>query len=134
MTPPFSTRPPSTSVSGWSLRRCARFSVRMSFGSNRGARAGTRQAEVLGLQWGDIDWNRRSAEIRRQWRRGAFYAPKTKASRRTVELPDELVSALKRWRLRCPKGEYDLVCPNAKGGPMQSSDLLRTGLHPALRR
>jgi len=78
--------------------------------------------------------NRRSAEIRRQWRQGAFYEPKTKASRRTVELPDELVSALKRWRLRCPKGEHDLVCPNAKGGPMQSSDLLRTGLHPALRR
>src|SRR5215467_189497 len=32
---------------------------------------------------------------------------------------------LKRWRLRCP---------NANGRPMQSSDLLRTGLHPALRR
>jgi integrase len=95
---------------------------------------GARQAEVLGLQWGDVDWNRRSAEIRRQWRRGAFYEPKTKASRRTVELPDELISALKRWRLRCPKGEHDLVCPNAKGRPMQSSDLLRTGLHPALRR
>jgi hypothetical protein len=46
----------------------------------------------------------------------------------------ELVSALKRWRLRCPKGEHDLVCPNAQGRPMQSSDLLRTGLHPALRR
>jgi integrase len=95
---------------------------------------GARQAEVLGLQWGDIDWNRRTAEIRRQWRRGAFYEPKTKASRRTVELPDELISALKRWRLRCPKGEHDLVCPNAQGRPMQSSDLLRTGLHPALRR
>jgi integrase len=51
-----------------------------------------------------------------------------------VELPDELVAALKRWRLRCPKGEHDLVCPNASGGPMQSSDLLRTGLHPAPRR
>jgi integrase len=70
----------------------------------------------------------------RDERRGAFYEPKTKASRRTVELPDEVVSVLKRWRLRCPKGEHDLVCPNAKGQPMQSSDLLRTGLHPALRR
>ena len=95
---------------------------------------GCRQAEGAGLQWGDIDWNRRTAEIRRQWRRGAFYEPKTKSSRRTVELPDELVSALKRWRLRCPKGEHDLVFPSAKGQPMQSSDLLRTGLHPALRR
>ncbi len=95
---------------------------------------GCRQAEAVGLQWGDIDWNRRTAEIRRQWRRGAFYEPKTKSSRRTVELPDELVSALKRWRLRCPKGEHDLVFPDAKGRPMRSSDLLRTGLHSALRR
>jgi integrase len=95
---------------------------------------GARQAECLGLQWADIDWNRRTAEIRRQWRRGAFYEPKTKASRRTVELPDELVSALKRWRLRCAKGEHDLCFPGAKGLPMNSSDLLRTGLHSALRR
>jgi integrase len=98
------------------------------------AYTGARQAEVLGLQWGDVDWNRRTAEIRRQWRRGAFYEPKTKASRRTVELPDELISALKRWRLRCLKGEHDLICPNARGLPMQSSDVLRTDLHPALRR
>jgi len=98
------------------------------------AYTGARQAEVLGLQWSDIDWNRRTAGIRRQWRREAFYEPKTKASRRTVELPDELISALKRWRLRCPKGEHDLVCPAAQGRPTQSSDRLRTGLHPALRR
>ena len=95
---------------------------------------GARQAEVLGLKWGDIDWSRRTAEIRRQWRRNAFYEPKTKASRRTVELPDELVSALKRWRLRCPKGEHELVFPDREGDPIQSSDLLRTGLHSALRR
>jgi integrase len=95
---------------------------------------GARQAEGTGLQWGDIDWNRRTAEIRRTWRRGAFYEPKTKASRRTVELPDELVAELKRWRLRSPKGEHDLVFPGASGSPMWSSDLLRVGLHPALRR
>ncbi len=95
---------------------------------------GCRQAEVLGLKWSDVDWNRRTAEIRRQWRRGAFYEPKTRASRRTVELPDELVSALKRWRLRCPKGEHELAFPDASGKAINSSDLLRTGLHAALRR
>jgi len=95
---------------------------------------GCRRAECVGLKWGDIDWNRRTAEIRRQWRRGAFYEPKTKSSRRPVELPDELVSGLKRWKLRCPICEHDLVFPDAKGQPMMSSDLLRTGLHAALRR
>lgn len=95
---------------------------------------GARQAEILGLRWGDIDWNRRTTEIRREWRRGAYYDPKTPSSRRTIELPDELISELKRWRLACPKGEHDLVCPAASGGPMQASDLLRTGFHGALRR
>jgi len=33
-----------------------------------------------------------------------------------------------------PVSEHDLVFPDAKGRPMQSSDLLRTGLHAALRR
>jgi integrase len=98
------------------------------------AYTGARQAEVLGLQWSDIDWNRRTAEIRRTYRCGAFYQPKTPASRRTVELPAELVSELKRWRLRCPKGEHDLVCPSVTGRPMQGSALLQQGFLPALRR
>lgn len=33
-----------------------------------------------------------------------------------------------------PKGEHELAFPDAKGNPIQSSDLLRTGLHSALRR
>lgn len=65
---------------------------------------GARRAEILGLQWRDIDWTRRTARIERTWRRGAFYSPKTKASRRTVELPDELIDELRRWKLKCPNG------------------------------
>ena len=98
------------------------------------AHTGARQAELLGLQWGDIDWNRGTAEIRRTWRRNAFYEPKTRASRRSIELPDDVLAELKRWRLACPKGEHDLVCPAADGKPMQASDLLRTGFLAALRR
>jgi integrase len=95
---------------------------------------GMRQAEALGLQWGDIDWIRNTAEIRRTYRCGAFYQPKTASSRRTVELPGELVAELKRWRLACPKGEHDLVCPSVAGKPMRASALLMRGFVPALRR
>lgn len=95
---------------------------------------GVRQAEALGLQWGDIDWNKGTAEIRRTYRCGAFYQPKTASSRRTIELPPELLSDLKRWRLACPKGEHDLVCPAKSGKPMQGSALLQQGFLPALRR
>ena len=95
---------------------------------------GVRQAEGSGLQWGDIDWVNRTAEIRRQWRQKEFAPPKTQSSRRTIDLPDELISALKRWRLKCPKGEHDLVFPAYHGGPMDGMTLLRTGLYSALRR
>lgn len=97
---------------------------------------GMRQAEALGLQWGDIDWNRGTAEIRRTFRCGKFYQPKTASSRRTVELPAPLVSELKRWKLACPKGDeaQDLVCPSVTGKPMQASALLQQGFQPALRR
>ena len=96
---------------------------------------GMRMGEVLGLQWGDIDWNRGTAEIRRTLTRGrGFSQPKTATSRRTIELPAALVSELKRWRLAAPKRDHDLVCPSVTGKPMQGSALLTQGFHPALRR
>ena len=91
-----------------------------------------RQAEVLGLQWEDIDWGQRTAEIRRTQRRGVFSTPKSKASRRTIELPVPLVEVLKRWQELCPESERHLVCPSVTGLPMQASALLQRGFYPAL--
>ena len=63
-----------------------------------GAYCGPRQAEVLGLPWDDIDLVHGAATIRRTQRRGVFSKPKSKASRRTIELPAPLIAELKRWR------------------------------------
>ena len=67
---------------------------------------------------------------------GRSTSRKTATSRRTVELPDELIATLKRWRLACPKegNVHDLVCPAKSGKPMQGSALLQQGFLPALRR
>jgi integrase len=101
------------------------------------AYCGLRQAEALGLKWSDIDWNRGTAEIRRSQRCGRFDDTKSKASRRTIELPPVLLAELKRWRLRVQNAEgnpHDLVCPSVRGKPMHGSALLTRGLYPALRR
>jgi integrase len=51
---------------------------------------GMRQGELLGLQWGDIDWNSRQVHVRRAWKEGVYVLPKTKKSRR-VELTASLI-------------------------------------------
>ena len=65
---------------------------------------GLREGELLGLAWGDIDWSARQIYVRQQYTAGRFSELKTKASRRRVDLPGELVAELRRWRLACPPG------------------------------
>jgi integrase len=78
---------------------------------------GMRQGEILGLQWGDVDWNGRQIHVRRAWKEGAFTEPKTRNSIRRVDFPEFLVLELKKWRLQCPKGDLDLVFPSENGNP-----------------
>lgn len=95
---------------------------------------GLRIGEAVGLKWSDIDWAQRTAKIRRQQRGGVFFVPKTKASRRTIELPAALLEMLKFSQKKIGDNEHDVVCPSVRGKPMQASALLQRGLHPALQR
>jgi integrase len=95
---------------------------------------GMRQSELLGAAWTDIDWNSNTLYVRRVWRAKSFYEPKTRTSRRLIELPPSLISELKAWRLACPKGEHDLIFPSATGKPEDAPNVLHRGLYPALRR
>lgn len=105
---------------------------------------GARIDELLALRWGDVELDARKIYIRRSlsWTaatentpaRAVFYPPKTKAGERSIPIPAELSTALKRWKLACPKGELDLVFPNQAGLPMYRSLVLRSALYPALRR
>ena len=53
---------------------------------------------------------------------------------RVVEVPRALLHSLKVWRLKCPKGEHDLVFPNREGNPMDAANLIHRGFEPAVRR
>jgi integrase len=58
------------------------------------------------LQW---------AHLRGEVIRPHFYPPKTKAGLRVISIPAELAAALKRWKLKCPPSDLDLVFPTKDG-------------------
>ncbi len=95
---------------------------------------GMRLGELLGLQWGDIDWNVRQIYVRRTLQGGKFYLPKTPKSKRRIDIWPELIFELKKWKLECPKGELDLVFPNSVGKPENGTNVYHRGFLPALRR
>jgi integrase len=97
------------------------------------------------LRWSDIDLQAGKIFVRRSlsWARlksetgparPRFYEPKTKSGIRTLPAPPELLSALRVWKLECPKGELDLVFAAPTGLPAHRSNVLRYGLYRALRR
>ncbi len=60
---------------------------------------GLRQGELLGLKWEDIDTESATLKVRRQLGHdGSYSEPKTKAARRTVDLSQPVLDALKEYR------------------------------------
>jgi integrase len=57
------------------------------------ARTGLRQGELIGLQWGDIDWNGRFLTVRRTMYRKMAKVTKNKKERR-VDMSDQLLAVL----------------------------------------
>lgn len=55
---------------------------------------GLRTSELIALEWGDIDWNRNIARIRRASVRKQVKVPKTQAGERDIKLLSGAVSAL----------------------------------------
>ncbi len=96
-----------------------------------------RQSEVLGLEWGDIDWHSGKIYVRRVLQQGRFYEPKTQSSKRAVVVPPVLVEALRihqvRQSVEPAQNPLDLVFPNSAGRPMASRNLSQRVFEPALR-
>jgi len=107
-----------------------------------GVFTGLRVGELLGLAWSDVDWNSNKIHVRRSYTFKGFQEPKTKAGRRTVDMPATLVRELKAWKLACPKAErkegeepgLELCFANGLGHPESPQNVLHRGLFPALRR
>jgi integrase len=100
---------------------------------------GLRRAELLGLQWEDVDLEEGTLEVVRTLQRvdGAlrFVPPKTRHSRRTVPLPGPCVDALKGHRTRQDKErlalgpqwqDHGMVFATTVGTPIEPDNLSRS--------
>lgn len=93
---------------------------------------GMRKGEILGLRWRDINFEERTISVVQTLQRNSngleYRQPKTKKSRRLIELPASVVEELKKHRLQQKKerlllGEAykdnDLVCCWPDGSPLK---------------
>ena len=109
---------------------------------------GMRQGELLGLQWGDIDWHHQAIRVHRSlywqskeelasgngsqkpsWR---FSTPKSSQSIRTIVMSPKLKEALELHRLTCPVSPDDLVFCTPNGGPIDANNMVKREFFPAL--
>ena len=111
---------------------------------------GLRQSEALAIQWDDVDFDSRELRVRRSLQRyGGDYhldATKTRRSRRTLALPDPVVSSLRAHRTRQLEerltagplwdGEHwgDLVFCTALGRPLHGGSMVTKRFQSLLER
>jgi len=95
---------------------------------------GLRQGELLGLKWSDLDLFNSQIHVKRTYNHFRFYEPKTKRSRRKVDVPPQMMKQFKTWKLACPANDLDLVFPNETGGPMSSLNMYNRKFLPAIKK
>lgn len=105
-------------------------------------RTGLRLGELIGLQWGDLDFAGRFIEVRRQHTRGSF-APTKSGRLRRVDMSRQLCEALRqaqdsrRVELAVKGRERDpeeLVFRNSAGSPLGESNVRKRILRPCLQQ
>jgi integrase len=90
------------------------------------ALTGLRASELRGLRWEDVDLKRGELHVRqRADRYNDIGKPKSHSGERTIPLGPMVISALREWKLACPKNDRDLVFPTARGRIEHHKSLLR---------
>jgi integrase len=93
-----------------------------------------RRGELIGLRWRAVNLLEAKIEVRETFVRGEFTTPKSRASRRVVELgPRTLAGLEEQWRQTAYHGDDDLVFGHpTKGTPLETGTLAKRYLKPAL--
>jgi integrase len=95
-----------------------------------------RRGELLALRWRDVELLGGRLTVREALVKGRFTTPKSRSSRRLLELGPRTRELLaEHWQLTSFQGDAELVfCHPRKGTPLDPSKLARCYLRPALKR
>jgi integrase len=95
-----------------------------------------RRGELLALRWRDVQLLEGLITVREALVKGRFTTPKSRSSRRLIELGPRTRDLLaEHWRRTKYQGDDELVfCHPEKGTPLDPSRLAREHLRPALGR
>jgi integrase len=97
--------------------------------------AGLRPGELLALKWEDVDLDGGTLRVHRALSGGEFTAPKTKRSRRRIDLSTGSIAILKQHRKRQLEErmaraglwqDHGLVFPSSVGTPLSHRNLVRS--------
>jgi integrase len=99
------------------------------------AATGMRVSELLGLQWGDIDWNARAIHMNRTRLYGQLGEGKSEESRKPVVLGRRIAEFLSEWKRETPyAAATDWVFPSFKlkgAKPISGSQFVKDYIRPA---
>ncbi|MBR1188540.1 site-specific integrase [Bradyrhizobium sp. AUGA SZCCT0160] len=93
--------------------------------------AGLRASELRALTWSDIDLKTHILTVRQRadkW--GRIAKPKSEAGTRDVRFVAQLALELKKWKLRCPRSDLDLVFPSLTGTVQNLANIMNRFLRP----
>ena len=92
---------------------------------------GMRQGELFGLQWEDIDFARHQVHVRRSLWHGTLGTPKSRRSRRAIDMPPTLEQALKQ--LSTTRRSEFVFC-SERGTPLDADNFRHREFPAALQR
>jgi integrase len=95
-----------------------------------------RRGELIGLRWGAVNLLEGKIDVREAFVRGSFTTPKSRASRRVVEVGPRILAVLgEQWQRTAYRADDDLVFGHpTKGTPLETGKLAKRYLKPALAR
>ena len=92
---------------------------------------GMRQGELFGLQWEDIDFARHLIHVRRSLWHGTLGTPKSRRSRRAIDMPPTLEQALQQ---QSTTRRSEFVFCSERGTPLDADNFRHREFPAALRR